>query len=398
MSRQPSQQQQQQQSKPNLNSSNNNNNNRPSASLQQHDNLHRSFMNSNYLSVAAAMQQSLQQQQKLQPLPQQSKSNQSSRDIRQPIDFVNNNNNNPFNNNNNNNNSHLDSSHHASISSKKPSLLSGYHNPFSGTERNEIIPNLNPLNMTGPLSQSRYYSPNNTNESVEDKLNKPIRSNTNQMSILTNQPQRTNTTAPNFSSFSPAVLAAALGNPQLLQHHHQQLQQQFQQLPHNFPFSLNESSTNSTTNTTTTTTTTPSTTPSMIKKEPNIPQLIPTSIPAPSTTPGSSTTSSSSSTYVPQVEAISPTPEDQKENSNLQAVKEKICTEICKVEKDIASTQYQFDQLEKKQKEIKESQTKPIVDENEDKCKSSFITMTLAEKIYKENRVNIILKYYISLN
>jgi len=207
------------------------------------------------------------------------------------------------------------------------------------------------------------------------------------MSILTNQPQRTNTTAPNFSSFSPAVLAAALGNPQLLQHHHQQLQQQFQQqLPHNFPFSLNESSTNSTTNTTTNTNT-PSTTPSMIKKEPNIPQLLPTSIPAPSTTPGSSTTSSSSSsTYVPQVEAISPTPEDQKENSNLQAVKEKICTEICKVEKDIASTQYQFDQLEKKQKEIKESQTKPIVDENEDKCKSSSITMTLAEKIYKENR------------
>jgi hypothetical protein len=59
--------------------------------------------------------------------------------------------------------------------------------------------------------------------------------------------------------------------------------------------------------------------------------------------------SSSSSTYVPQVEAISPKPEDQKENSNLQAVKEKICTEICKVEKDIASTQYQYDQLEKKQ-------------------------------------------------
>ncbi len=52
---------------------------------------------------------------------------------------------------------------------------------------------------------------------------------------------------------------------------------------------------------------------------------------------------------MPEVEAISPTPEDQKENSNLQAVKEKIITEICKVEKDIASTQYQYDLLEKKQ-------------------------------------------------
>jgi hypothetical protein len=59
--------------------------------------------------------------------------------------------------------------------------------------------------------------------------------------------------------------------------------------------------------------------------------------------------SSSSSSYVPQVEAISPTPEDQKENSNLQALKEKIIGEIEKVEKDFASTQYQIDMLKKKQ-------------------------------------------------
>jgi hypothetical protein len=68
-----------------------------------------------------------------------------------------------------------------------------------------------------------------------------------------------------------------------------------------------------------------------------------------SNTNSSSSMSTSSSSYVPQVEAISPTPEDQKENSNLQALKEKICTEICKVEKDIASTQYQLEQSKKKQ-------------------------------------------------
>jgi hypothetical protein len=59
--------------------------------------------------------------------------------------------------------------------------------------------------------------------------------------------------------------------------------------------------------------------------------------------------SSSSSSYVPQVEAISPTPEDQKENSNLQEIKEKICSEISKIDRDIANTQYQVDVLKKRQ-------------------------------------------------
>jgi hypothetical protein len=58
---------------------------------------------------------------------------------------------------------------------------------------------------------------------------------------------------------------------------------------------------------------------------------------------------SSSSLYVPQVEAISPTPEDQKENTNLQEIKEKICSEISKVDKDIASTNYHLEVLKKRQ-------------------------------------------------
>ena len=62
----------------------------------------------------------------------------------------------------------------------------------------------------------------------------------------------------------------------------------------------------------------------------------------------SSLSSSSSCSYVPQVEAISPTPEDQKENSCVQLMKDKIIGEIEKVEKDLASTQYQVEMLKKK--------------------------------------------------
>jgi hypothetical protein len=40
------------------------------------------------------------------------------------------------------------------------------------------------------------------------------------------------------------------------------------------------------------------------------------------------------------------------------------------------------------QKEIKESHARPLVDENDEKCRPT-ITMTLAEKIYEENRVII---------
>ncbi len=97
----------------------------------------------------------------------------------------------------------------------------------------------------------------------------------------------------------------------------------------------------------------------------------------------------SSSSYVPQVEAISPTPEDQKENSNIQEIKDKIISEICKVEKDFASTQYQLEILKKKQIEMEELKNKPIIlDENSSKLKTDS-TLTLAEKIYKENRVFI---------
>ena len=103
----------------------------------------------------------------------------------------------------------------------------------------------------------------------------------------------------------------------------------------------------------------------------------------------------SSSSYVPQVEAISPTPEDQRENSNLQAIKEKIITEIYKVEKDFASTQYQLEMIKKKQTELAELQSRQVTAASATTTTSSQTvvnlpapetTMTLAEKIYQENR------------
>jgi hypothetical protein len=100
-----------------------------------------------------------------------------------------------------------------------------------------------------------------------------------------------------------------------------------------------------------------------------------------------SNSNSISNTYVPQVEAISPTPEDQKETLNLLDLKQKICAEINKIDKDIASTQYQVEQLKKKQVDIENaSQNKDnLIDEN-DKNSSLAPTLTLAEKIYQDNR------------
>lgn len=314
--------------------------------------------------------------------------------------------------------------------SKKPSLLSGYHNPsFETNERNEIMP-MSPLSLSGSIPrfyvppQSPYGSSNSSafmngitgnprsspNNSSEDQKTAKSRHGQNPMSIITNQPQgnRPNSNqfnaqnppmlSPNHQSqihqqmlnsgFSQAVIAAATAsalntnNPQFSQLFQQQLQQ-LHHLQNQFPShqSLPVS-------------TPPANENTYIKKEPR--ENLSTN-PSPKTTtsqsnqqptavltPPTSSSINSQSSYVPEVEAISPTPEDQKENSNLQEVKDKIITEICKVEKDIASTQYQFDMLEKKQKEIKELQSRPLADENSEKCFK--FTTTLAEKIYKENR------------
>lgn len=252
----------------------------------------------------------------------------------------------------------------------------------------------NPSNQTAFMNNlpggNARSSPNTDDSKPSTKSRNPTRS---PMSINTNQSQRSGSTnqfgatsqppsnptilSPNHqqllnshqqilnSGFSPAVIAAATSalssnNPQfsqLIQHQLQMQQQQFSQLQHfQNQFQQNQA------------------TPkqqqqqpdvSSVKKEPKDvtpaptnpspktttvrPLSQPASVSTPPAVAGQGLASNQSSCYVPEVEAISPTPEDQKENSNLQAVKDKIITEICKVEKDIASTQYQFDLLEKKQ-------------------------------------------------
>jgi hypothetical protein len=248
--------------------------------------------------------------------------------------------------------------------------MSRYYIPPSTASTNLAKSN-SLANAVLAAAEMGQFSPafiNNIAKSLDEKLNtssvtspsglSSSSSRLNPMSIMTNQAavNRSNQApmhSPNqqilnsySSPFSPAVLAAAAAasaiNPsnsneytQLiqfqLQQHQNQLQSQFnQQQNQSIQFQASDTLAAN----------------SSIKKEAtSLPQILKTSTQStPAPTPPSTTSS-----YVPQVEAISPTPEDQKENSNLQAVKEKIITEICKVEKDIASTQYQFDLLEKKQ-------------------------------------------------
>jgi hypothetical protein len=294
--------------------------------------------------------------------------------------------------------------------SRKPSLLSGYHNPFSSPERNELLfpgmshsmPNRffpssnsnsqssdlhfnNPSSAAAAAAMSAYFngfnaagqkytnvtnnSSNSTSRNLHTYEDKPNLKNTSQnnssqtglrgMSSQPNMNQhQTNNLVPinQPSQLTPAMISAAasalssMGIGPTHPHYAQLIQQQFQlHLQQNQLKNLvNQSSekkelvaskssipiSNSNPN------------PHAQILKPNIQQQMNSQT---CSSQNTSTGSSTSSSYVPQVEAISPTPEDHKENSNLQALKEKICSEIEKVEKDYASTQYQLEMLKKKQ-------------------------------------------------
>ena len=87
--------------------------------------------------------------------------------------------------------------------------------------------------------------------------------------------------------------------------------------------------------------------------------------------------------YVPMVEAISPTPDDQKENTHLQEYKSRIISDLNHVEKELNCSDYQVQTLKRKLIEIEEAHNKPV----EIGEKSSPVT--LGEKIYTENRVSV---------
>jgi len=341
--------------------------------------------------------------------------------------------------------------------SRKPSLLSGYHNPFSSPERNELIfpgiphgmsqnrffPSSNASSQSSDMhfnnassaaaaaAMSAYFNglnptgqkytnnnPNNSNNnnnnsnnsnsnsrnmlSYEEKSkNISANSSQNQTALrnINNQPnmnlhQPNNLAAINQpSQLTPAIISAAasalssMGIGPTHPHYAQLIQQQFQLHLHqnqlkNF---VNQSSEKKDLMAQKSAVPMGNPSPHAQILKPQIQQQISSQSSSGQNASTSTSSSSTSSSYVPQVEAISPTPEDHKENSNLQALKEKICSEIEKVEKDYASTQYQLDMLKKKQIELEKLQNKPILDENADKTNRPK-ELTLAEQIYKENK------------
>ena len=259
-------------------------------------------------------------------------------------------------------------------SSSNPNVLS-----------NSMLDMSQSANGSSSLYNSAAYM-NNSEEKIKQNRQNP-------MSILTNQAHArsghnmsgTHLHSPNHQqlinpTFSPAVIAAAatalqaMGvNPtthpqyaQIIQNQFQNPAQQFSQIHHyqTSQFPQNLSNTNGENG--------------FVKKEPNMPVVVPTPPPTinsqlsnssqQSENSNSTSTSSSSSSstapqtvnptsvtpqpsaasYIPQVEAISPTPEDQKENSNIASLKQKINEDLEKVDRDIANTQYQLESLEKK--------------------------------------------------
>lgn len=254
---------------------------------------------------------------------------------------------------------------------------------------NSLIDLAQSTNGSASLYNSGAYMNTNEEKIKQNRLNP--------MSILTNQGHirsghnmpGSHLHSPNHqqlinSSFTPAVIAAAatalqaMGvNPnhpqyaQIIQNQFQNPAQQFSQIQHfQAQFQQNLHNNNGENG--------------FVKKEPNIPVMIPTPPPTinPSSTltqittssqqpsqsdksnstpsslssttvsqtsnPTSSTPQPSVASYIPQVEAISPTPEDQKENTNIASLKHKINEDLEKVDRDIANTQYQLESLEKK--------------------------------------------------
>jgi hypothetical protein len=302
--------------------------------------------------------------------------------------------------------------------SRKPSLLSGYHNPVFNGPPHSLSSSDNGTNLLHSLNNSRFFggertSTNNrhtsktTNqEDIELKQPKTIKPPNNRNNNNNNNNNNSNTSMTSIAASYFASIGILPSNPQYSQLMHAfQMQQQSQPvLNHkNQPtaamaaslfFPLNE-----------------------LASLPPVPPLLSSSskinndkiikedaaakttqqqqqihISAPSTP--------TSASYVPQVEAISPTPDsldNQKDTTTallLQQIKIKISTELEKLEKELASTQYQFDIIKKKKNEIEEEEINNKTLETQknpnDDTKFQDIKqkneMTLAERIYSENR------------
>lgn len=88
--------------------------------------------------------------------------------------------------------------------------------------------------------------------------------------------------------------------------------------------------------------------------------------------------------YQPQVEAISPTPEDRPaERDDIKSTKDDLLQKISKVDREIAKAESQIAKLKKKQEELEDAAKKPSTDSGNDEEKPN---QSIAQNVYSENR------------
>lgn len=88
--------------------------------------------------------------------------------------------------------------------------------------------------------------------------------------------------------------------------------------------------------------------------------------------------------YHPQVEAISPTPDDRTtERDDVRSTKEDLLQKISKVDREIAKAESQIAKLKKKQHELEDAANKPSTDSSSEE---NTPNQSLAQMVYSDNR------------
>ena len=88
--------------------------------------------------------------------------------------------------------------------------------------------------------------------------------------------------------------------------------------------------------------------------------------------------------YHPQVEAISPTPEDRTaERDDVRSTKDDLLQKISKVDREIAKAESQIAKLKKKQHDLEDAANRPTSDSANEEEKPG---QSIAQSVYSENR------------
>jgi len=88
--------------------------------------------------------------------------------------------------------------------------------------------------------------------------------------------------------------------------------------------------------------------------------------------------------YHPQVEAISPTPEDRTaERDDVRSTKDDLLQKISKVDREIAKAESQIAKLKKKQHDLEDAANRPTSDSASEEA---AVNQSIAQNVYSENR------------